>query len=217
MNDKINSIDDIRSWEDIEKCIRYINRPIDDFIILNKIDNQYILMSQEEIENIDDKTKYECFILPNCCLRNIEYYTSYFAFTGFNSLPRYSIVNDLYDNINNDNIYKLLWFTGAVYEIWKNKYYNSYFSKCINYDKNFIDDVFERFLEICDAEIENKLDFNYKYIFSGARKYFLPISNLDCKYIKQNIDISNINNIIDYISLVIELSKAEYKFLVVYY
>lgn len=221
MNDKINSIDDIQSWEDIEKCIRhfYNNKPINDFIILKKVNNDFVLMSKEDIKNIHDKKHYNCYMLPNYCLKNLEYNTSDFAFSGFNSLPRYEIIYDLYNYKDDVSTYNLLWFTGAIYEILENRYCDFWFNECNNYNENLVNNILEHILEICYKEVKNRLDIlNYRYIFGGARKRFLPIDSIkySYKYINKNIDISEINSIIDYISLVIELVKTEYSFVIIY-
>ena len=48
-------IDDFKNWNDINKCIRheYHNMVQNEFIILNRIDNQYILLSDNYVKNIN--------------------------------------------------------------------------------------------------------------------------------------------------------------------
>lgn len=220
MNNKINSINEIQSWEDIEKYIKtFYCESENDFIILKKENNNYTLIQEKEIKVINDITHFDCYMLPKQCLKNLDYITSSFTFSGFNSLPRYKIIYDLYRYKNNNSTYKLLWFISAVYEILENKYYIYWFNKCINYDENTIEYILEYFLDICSNEIEKRLDIlSYKYIFGGSRKNFLPVDSIsyNYKYINKNLDISDINVIIDYIALIIELVKSQYSFIVIY-
>ena len=220
MRDIINSIDNIKTWEDIEKCIRVIyNKPDKNFILLKKENDNYILMQKKDIEVIKDIKHFGCYMLPNQCLKNIDYNTSSFAFTGFNSLPRYEIIYDLYRYKDDNSTYMLLWFTGAIYEIFENRYYKYWFNNCKNYNECFVCDILEYLLNICSKEVEKRLNIlDYRYIFGSARKRFLPIEAIqyDYKYINKNIDISDINTIIDYITLIIELVKTNYIFLIIY-
>lgn len=214
--DEINNINDIQSWESIEKCIRYFYRnPQNEFIILYKEDNRYILLSDEEIQNI--KANYKCYLLPYYCLDDINYYTSLNAFNGFNALSHYYIINYLYKYRNDSDTYKLLWFTNAIYHIVKNHNYN-WFEKCKNYDESFIINVLKHMLKICEGELYKKTDIEHRYIYGQTKNNFSPIEsiNYDYEYIHKDIDVSNINNIIDYISLMIQEVKAKYRFIVVY-
>lgn len=218
MNDKINSINDIQSWEDIEKCIKHFYRnPQNEFIILQKVNDKYILMSDKDIEVMKNKSC-KCYLLPYYCLNDINYHTSSNAFNGFNVHPRYEIIRDLYHYRDDENIYKLLWFTSAIYHMIQNRCYD-WFEECKNYDEKFIKDTLKHLLKICGKTIETKLDIlDYQYIFGAARRNFLPIEQLyiDYKYINKDLDISSINTIIDYIALVIQEIKSRYRFIVIY-
>ena len=48
------NIDDFKNWNDINKCIRheYHNMAQNEFIILNRINDQNILLSDDDVKNI---------------------------------------------------------------------------------------------------------------------------------------------------------------------
>lgn len=215
---KINNIDDIKSWRDIEKHIRYFyDNPKDDFIILQKIDSNYMLLSENDVNNINTN-HYKCYLFPYYCLRDIGLYTSEKTFRGFNAMPYYQIISYLYTYRYDTSIYKLLWFTGALYHIIENYHYY-WFSNCINYDETYIKNILKHMLKICGNEINIKLNIlNYRYIFGAARKNFLPIESLDYNYefINKSLNISDVNTIIDYINLIIQEIKTNYRFVVIY-
>lgn len=214
--DKINSIEDIQSWEDIRKCVRRFYRNArNEFIALYKKEDSYILLSSEDIENI--KANYKCYILPYYCIDDIKYYTSIDAFNGFNALPQYYIIKYLYHYRNDGDIYKLLWFTNVIYHIVKNRSYN-WFKGCKNYNESFVMDVLKYMLKICEDELYNKIGVEHRYIYGQTKRNFSPVEPIDneYEYIHKNIDISDINNIIDCISLMIQEVKTKYRFVVVY-
>lgn len=174
-------------------------------------------MSDKDIEVMKNKSC-KCYLLPYYCLNDINYHTSSNAFNGFNAHPRYEIIRDLYYYRDDENTYKLLWFTSAIYHMIQNRCYD-WFEECKNYDEKFIKDTLKHLLKICGKTIETKLDIlDYQYIFGAARTNFLPIEQLyiDYKYINKDLDISSINTIIDYIALVIQEIKSRYRFIVIY-
>ena len=211
-------IDDFKNWNDINKCIRheYHNMAQNEFIILNRIDNQYILLSDNDVKNINtDLCNY--YLLPWYCLENISYHIERYHKGGFDTYPKYDILKKLFIYRNDQNIYKLLWFSNVLYHIVKNNLYSD-FEDCLNYDETLLQNTFKLLLNICDREIQDKLGFEHKYIYKQTRKNFSPINMIWYKYeyINKCLDISNINVIIDYISLLIQQIKSEYKFIIVY-
>ena len=214
---EMNSIDNMNTWEDIEKNIRcFYRNPQNDFIILKKVNEQYLLLSDEDVNKL--KPEYcKCYLLPYYCLGDINYHTSFDAFNGFNSHAKYYIIKYLYRYRKENHIYKLLLFTNAIYHIIKNDCYH-WFKRCKNYDKNFLKDALKNMLKICEDEIYKRTKIEHRYIYGQTKRYFSPIEELaiNYEYINKDIDISNINAIIDYISLIIQEVKTQYRFIAVY-
>lgn len=211
-------IDDFKNWNDINKCIRheYHNMAQNEFIILNKVDNQYILLADDDVKNINIDL-YNCYLLPWYCLENISFHINEYLKGGFNAYPKYDILKDLFIHRNDQNIYKLLWFSNVLYHIVKNNLYSD-FEECLNYNETLLHNTFKHLLNICNKEIQDKLGFEHKYIYGQTRKNFSPINMIWYKYeyINKCLDISDINVIIDYISLLIQQIKSEYRFVVIY-
>lgn len=212
------NIDDFKNWNDINECIRheYHNMAQNEFIILNKVNDQYILLSDDDVKNIDTHFC-NCYLLPWYCLENISFHINEYHKGGFNAYPKYDILKDIFIHRNDQNIYKLLWFSNALYHIVKNNLYSA-FKGCLNYDETFLENVFKHLLNICNVEIQDKLGFEHKYIYGQTRKNFSPIDMIWYKYeyINKCLDVSDVNVIIDYISLLIQQIKSEYRFIVVY-
>lgn len=212
--DFIKNINDLKTWADIAKYTYCDFRNSEnDFIIFEKNDNKYTLLSDREAQKRQNQC-YNCFILPYYCIQNIKYYTSEFAFNGFDALPRYYIIQDLFYYRHNRDISQLLWFTNAIYHIIKNDRYD-WFKKCKNYNKDFIQNTLLYILDICETELEKN---NIKYYYHQTKTYFSPIEPIkfNYPYINKDIDISNINVIIDYIILMIQQIKTQYRFIVIY-
>lgn len=211
-------IDDFKNWNDINKCIRheYHNLAQNEFIILSKVNNQYILLSDDDVKNMNTDLC-NCYLLPWYCLENISFHIKEYHKGGFNSYPKYEILKDLFIHRNDQNIYKLLWFSNVLYHIVKNNLYSD-FEECLNYDETLLQNTFKHLLNICNREIQDKLGFEHKYIYKQTRKNFSPIDMIWYKYeyINKCLDISDVNVIIDYISLLIQQIKSEYRFIVVY-
>ena len=186
------------------------------FIILNKVDNQYILLADDDVKNINIDL-YNCYLLPWYCLENISFHINEYLKGGFNAYPKYDILKDLFIHRNDQNIYKLLWFSNVLYHIVKNNLYSD-FEECLNYNETLLHNTFKHLLNICNKEIQDKLGFEHKYIYGQTRKNFSPINMIWYKYeyINKCLDISDINVIIDYISLLIQQIKSEYRFVVIY-
>jgi len=215
------NIDDFKSWEDISKCIRheYHNMVQNEFIIFNKIDSQYILLSNDEIKKLKSNMKYNCYLLPWYCFDELSFHENNYYSNGFNAYPKYDILKELYRYRNNQDTYKLLWFTNVIYHIIKNGMYDD-FEDCLNYNDGIIlEDMFYHLLEICSNEVYNRLGFDHKCIYGQTRKNFSPVETILYKYeyINKCLDISNVNVLIDYISLLIQQVKSDYRFIVVYH
>ena len=156
--------------------------------------------------------------MPYSSINNLNYCTSSCAFTGFNALPRYRFIDYLYKYKNDKNVYMLLWFTNALYDIIQNNKY-SYFDDCLNYDRTFIEKLLKHMFKLCETEIYIKTDIIiYRFIYGDTIKNFSPITPIsyDYKHIIKTVDVTNINAIIDYICLMIQQIKTEYRFIIVY-
>ncbi len=220
MKNSINNLEDIKSWNDINKNIRfqYHNMAQNEFIVFNNINNQYILLSNDDIKKLKNNTMYNCYLLPWYCLDELSFHINNYYSNGFNAYPKYNILKELYKYRANQDTYKLLWFTNVVYHIVKNGMFDD-FEDCLNYnDGIYLEDIFYYLLDICSKEIYDRLGFDHKYIYDQTKKNFSPIEMIlyRYEYINKCLDVSNINVLIDYISFLIQQIKSDYRFIVVY-
>lgn len=156
-------------------------------------------------------------MIPNGAIKSLNYFTNTIVFNGFNSLPHYHIIDCLYKYRDNTEVCFLLSFTNIVYDIIKNEDYYI-FMGCKNFDKTFINFVMNHFLDICEDELLKKYKINHRCIYKQTKKNFSPRESFEYyyRYINQNIDVSKINSIIDYICFLIHQIKIEYDFIVIY-
>lgn len=219
MNKEEITLDDVKKWkwEDIYKRT-HIFRTLSqhDFIVFKKVKDKYVLMTHHEID--ENNKDFNCYLLPYLCLENLEFHIQKYHNGGFKSYPQYYIASDLYYFRKDLQAYSLLWFANALYDIVKNKDY-SIFKRGKNYNPLFLSEVFECLLEICNTEILNKLNIEHEYIYGQTKKYFSPITPIYSEYqtINENLDVSNIDILIDYICLMIKKVKAEYRLITIYY
>lgn len=212
----LNNFEKIQSWDDIETRLKRFNKnPTSEFIKLQKVNNQYILISDEDVKNV----KYDffnCYLLPYGYLENIDHFIASVAYSMI-IYPQYKIIEYLYEYRNNQKVYMLLSFANALYHIIYNNDYKL-FSDCNNYNKEFIENALNHLLEICNEEIINTIGFEHRHIYGRTKTNFSPIESIEYyyEYVHKNLDVSNIDAIIDYIYLMIQEVKTKYRFVIVY-
>lgn len=206
-------MDNIKTWEDISMRIQCDYYSLLEFILLYKSDDKYLIVSDEDLKNLNyHYIKY--YLLPCNCFSEIKYHTWW---QNFDSYRQYHIIKYLYIYKNDYDTCKLLLFTNALYYIIKNDLYYC-FEECQNYNADSLESTMKNILSICENEILTRLGIKHRLIYRQTRINFSPVEMIDYrfKHINKCLDISNVNVLIDYISLIIKLIKSEYYFVVVY-
>lgn len=215
------SLDNLKNWNDLKKYIKINDIYTHDFLCFKKIyqneSYQYILLSKSDCESIQNQSWSFDVISKSYLNNNPDLdFGDFFYFNHISSrYPAYYILQYLFQYRNDYDTYSLLLFGNALYHIKKNNYYN-WFKCCKNYNETFIRNTIKHLLKICDAEIESKIGISQLNIYRQTKKYFSPIYPIESNFVN-NIDISNVYNVIEYINYTIRDIFVNYYFVAIYF
>lgn len=218
----IIKIENINSWEDIQilsshsisqKCTK------DEFIKFQYDSDKgmFLLLTDESLKYA--KGQLHTYLIPSDSFDNLVNILNIYGINNFNSYPSYYIINYIYRFATDgkDEICNMLWFMSALYHIKKNNLYGL-FEDCKNYDKEQLHTILNKLLAICEKELLEKENIEHRYIYRQTRKNFCPIDVISYRYVNLNklLDLSNVEVIIEYIWLLVEQIKANYRCVIVY-
>lgn len=197
----------MQSWNEIYYKINhnYNLSALKDFILLKSVGKDLILINETECKKNCHVA--ECYMTPYYFSLDLKTQLFYHNLGGRNIEPCYeSLTCYLYRYATDVNTYVLIWYNAVCMHMCQNHNY-------YNLDKNIVNSLFD----LTCNELENRT-INYKYIYGNVRKNFLPIDTLVCNNpnIETVLQLDNIDIIIDYIGLIIDKIKANYRMIVIF-